>query len=616
MLRSRRSRPRWPPPPSVEDEALSLSRELNGLSGLGGKPDLEDNIFRGTVDQYPILIPLHPTLQQDLHVQNSDLRKPKLSGWYNPSTATGLRSSHILGQRTVQKIPTTSSRPLTLAERLEDKLKQRRALRHLQTSGLDAQACTSSGAELAVLNPDTLMNCPAKDMLPPKISMETPLPASAPDSPTANSGLSDASTLQNPTPPAGIHLSIPPLTSSTRSSSQSPTKRIVKFSDQGTDESIPKTQAENGHSTPKSDLCLLPCPRSIPTMGYQDWYTIQGLNHLDICPSCMGKIGESKFHDYFIPSLPKPANQRVRCSFSEPWTRLAWIQTIKQNHNHLGMLYLITLPTPETPPCPGRIPSTQYWYRLIDPETGTYLPNFDICPSCTRNLRILMPQHHHTFTLSPIPQPRICDFTTDSPRFIRYIDLLDTPPQSPTPDLTPFLTYTRRKTTLPDCPRHHPLPLHSSTWHYIRDLPELTICEDCYDEVIRPFSKTGKPLARLFSPSPRPLPLPLPLLKSKNKNTDTRLRREVSCQLYSPRMRAKVRDAVGRNDYAYLRALALRRFHAELRFRGRMKELLEGCSWWGGPGPGPGGEWGWDWELEWEWEAEVRAVEEEWRAWE
>lgn len=295
----------------------------------------------------------------------------------------------------------------------------------------------------------------------------------------------------------------------------------------------------------------------------------------------MKQIGESKFREYFIPSLPKPLGQKVHCSFGEPWTRLAWVQTIKQQHYHLSMLYQITLPPPEIPPCSGRITSVQHWYRVIDPDTDTYLPNFDICVACTRNIHILMPQHRNTFTQSPIPQPRICDFATNSPRFTQYIDLLDSSPQEPNADITRFLTYARRKIALHDCPRNHAIP--STTWHYIRDLPELTVCEDCYDDVIWPLVKSGKPLARLFTSSPRLLPI------------GDRLR-GASCQLYSPRMRAKVRDALCRIDLAYLRALSLRRYHAERSFRARMRELAEGGRW------------------DWDWEEEVRAVEEEWSA--
>lgn len=300
--------------------------------------------------------------------------------------------------------------------------------------------------------------------------------------------------------------------------------------------------------------------------GYTDWYMLKGLTHLDICPTCMGQIAHSRFRDFFIPSLPKPANQKTRCAFSLPWTRLAWAQMIKKKHDSLEMLYQMTRPPPGTRPCPGRIVTDQTWHRIVDPETGMYLPRFHICSTCARNVRILMPTHRDTFHPCPEPQERVCDFATTSPRFVQYIDLLDSAASraeadpSRRPDVREFLAYARRKVVLRDCRRDRP---SLSTWHYIPALPELSVCEDCYDEVVWPLAKAHHPIARMFSTSMRLLPGDAP-----NRC------REASCQLYSGRMRARFRDAVMKGDFASLKSVALRRFEAERRFRDRREELL------------------------------------------
>lgn len=73
---SRSMRPRWPPSPCVEDEAASLSRELNGLSYLGEKPGIEGACARGTIDQKPLLltlvIPSPPSLVHSTGHSSSD----------------------------------------------------------------------------------------------------------------------------------------------------------------------------------------------------------------------------------------------------------------------------------------------------------------------------------------------------------------------------------------------------------------------------------------------------------------------------------------------------------------------------------------------------------------
>ncbi|KAJ5832336.1 hypothetical protein N7474_000647 [Penicillium riverlandense] len=325
--------------------------------------------------------------------------------------------------------------------------------------------------------------------------------------------------------------------------------------------------AATQQSSNAAGLCLAPCPRAIPTSAYYDWYTLKGLTHLDICPSCMSQIAHSRFREYFIPSQPKPVSQKTRCAFSNPWTRLAWTRMITKYHDSLEMLYQMTRPPPGARPCPGRSATDQTWHRIIDPGTGSYLPRFHICGSCARNVRILMPAHRDTFIPSTEPQERTCDLVTSSPRFIHFIDLLDAAATRaeashlPRPDTRELLAYARRKVALRDCRRDRPV---LSTWHYIAALPELSVCEDCYDEAVWPLVRARHPIARLFCPSLRLLP-----------GDGPGHCREASCQMYSPRMRAWFRDAVVRDDFATLRSVALRRFDAERRFHHRRDELLE-----------------------------------------
>lgn len=304
----------------------------------------------------------------------------------------------------------------------------------------------------------------------------------------------------------------------------------------------------------------------------------------------MKQIGHSRFRDSFIPSLAKTPTQKIRCAFSNPWTRLAWTQMIKQQHDSLEMLYQMTRPPPGTRPCPGRAASEQTWYRIINPDTGSYLPSFHLCGSCARNVRVLMPAHRETFQHAPEIQERACDLVTSSPRFVRYIDLLDDaasradsdPSRRPTP--REFLAYAKRKVVLRDCLRDRPV---LGSWHYMPELPELSACEDCYDEVVWPLAKAHHPLARSFSTSMRYLPGDGP-----NRC------REASCQLYSGRMRARFRDAVVKDDFPGLRDFALKRFEAERRFRDRRDELLVAE------------------QKGYDCDAEMKKAVEEWRRWE
>ncbi|GIC89332.1 uncharacterized protein Aud_005745 [Aspergillus udagawae] len=735
MPRFGRKRSQWPPPPLVEDEAASLSRELHGMSMAGVKPGVEGVCARGTIDQCPVILDapifepsktkqydldecsressssddsagpatpperfvqdplLHivddsqgfhltpPTVPVPLPVKETrpqpqprkEERQPPRMPQNTSSSRQRMESNHAISRtqsatgktnidvrattqvspRNPERVPVparngqgslglpaekttsaavpersgsvrngrrqspgesqqsrssagyvsdlaankspmnpgtahqeppsqTSQRAHTvpptgsgLAERLEEKLRQRHKVRESESS------TQPSGLPLA--RPTGPTESPSSE--PPRASRCIAPPEPVPRATSRGTRSRALSTPAKPTPAAPYLEEVDPFPASLRTattepmppvSSQSTTKRTVSF--YGDQEQEREQSRSSRRPSPSKALvrqpspeeaspCLLPCPRSVPMTGYQDWYTIKGLEHLDICPSCMKQMRNSRFQDLFIPGLPVPRGQRVRCSMSEPWTRLAWMQTIKKQYETLDMLEQITRPPPGSKPCTGRIISDQFWYRIIDPETGMYLPKFNVCSTCIRNLRILMPQHRETFTRSTTMQEQVCDFVADSPRFVQYIDLLDIAAnraeleRSPRTDMTEFLAYARRKVVLQDCRRDRPV---LGMWYYMPQLPEFTVCEDCYDDVVWPLVKANKPIAREFLTRMRLAPGDAP----------TRCR-EASCQLYSPRIRAKFRDAVQRNDLAYLKLIALKRYDVEQHIREQREELLE-----------------------------------------
>ncbi|RAK99029.1 uncharacterized protein BO80DRAFT_495094 [Aspergillus ibericus CBS 121593] len=496
-----------------------------------------------------------------------------------------------------------ASTGLSVAERLEEKIRQRQL--RASKEGSDAQKTAGSSAtqssapvERPAEPPVAPTDTAAQRTAPETRPSSTSTPKEPPKEPATDH---QADAHEPPSSTAAPAPQLPPRPLLARSaarsissdqgqsSAQLPARRAVSFLDDvpkrssslpRTPEDIPEppllprrrssSQDAVRQPSPKPQFFLAPCPRSIPVAGYQDWHTVKGLPHLAICPSCLKQMRKSEFRDLFILANPRPRGEMVRCSMSEPWTRLAWMQTLKKQLDSLELLHQITRPALSSKPCPGRTITDQHWYRIVDPETNLYLPQFNVCSACVRNLRVLMPQHRETFKRCSIKQERACDFVTDSPRFVRYIDCLDMAANRADqehalrPDVTEFLSYARRKVVLRDCRRDRPI---LSTWHYMPQLPELTVCEDCYDDVIWPLVKRRQPIARKFSTTMRLLPGDGPSQC-----------REASCQLYSPRMRAKLLEAVQQNDLTYLKQVALRRRDAEQRYRDREEELLVDAS--------------------------------------
>ncbi|KAJ5817818.1 hypothetical protein N7447_007826 [Penicillium robsamsonii] len=525
-------------------------------------------------------------------------REPSLG--YLSDSATTCNRPPSQPQAPVPTVPVSAlANAPTLAERIDEKLRQRQEQR--DPGSMSDPEMRQIPTAVRPVKP-----VPLDMSLPPP--PPAPAPASASHSPSRGPPPVQTQRAQQEVPPASraraTSVTMPPTRSmsGSRHPSQSATEMVKSTSNQvatqlNPDRSLAPTAPTRALDTspqrPGSvGLGLSPCPRTIAVSGYQDWYTLKGLTHLDICPSCMSQIAHSRYRDYFIPSTSKPAGQKTRCAFANAWTRLAWAQMIKKQHDSLELLYQMTRPPPGTRACPGRIVAEQYWYRIYDPETGGDLAGFNVCNSCARNIRILMPSHRDTFQPNPDPAERVCDFVTSSPRFVKFIDLLDgsasraesDSSRTRRPDTREFLNYARRKVVLRDCRRDRPA---LSRWHFIPSLPEMCVCEDCYDEVVWPLARLNHPIACMVTTKMRILP-----------GDGPGRTREASCQLYSPRMRAKFRDAVVRDDFGLLRSIAQRRVEAERRFLDRREELLVAQS------------------KGYDCDEEMRKAVDEWRRWE
>ncbi|KAL4821363.1 hypothetical protein BDW67DRAFT_172175 [Aspergillus spinulosporus] len=431
---------------------------------------------------------------------------PSTSG--NVSDSAAARPSHV--PRGLNRSPTLpverdipSSPGPSVAERLEEKLKLRREQREVPQNPL-----AQSDVKQPINSNSSTSQSPERNAPPGAWPSDL-------RSESSSSSLTEFPALEQSPVETRPHTKTAPLKSAMRSQSldrgqpastkvarrrtvafaenplEHPSQALIKVNHETALTQVQSREDGPAHSSrsssPNTGLTLSPCPRSVPVAGYQDWHTIEGLPHLDICPSCIKQMRKSKFRDRLVLSVPKPREEPVRCSMSEPWTRLAWMQTLKKKYETLDLLLEITRPsnTQGTKSCTGRIINEQHWYRIIDPETGLYLPQFNVCSACVRNIRLLMPAHRDTFQRSTTPQERVCDFVADSPRFIRYIDALDfasnrAEQDDAPPDLKEFLSYARRKVVLRDCRRSR---LIFNTWHYMPQLPEFTVCEDCYDDV-------------------------------------------------------------------------------------------------------------------------------------
>ena len=355
------------------------------------------------------------------------------------------------------------------------------------------------------------------------------------------------------------------------------------------DSKFPSPRVAAPPSSPRKPRALPPCPRPNYVSGYNDWYTLAGSSVFDVCPTCREAIFDSGYGGHLVPSPPREYGSETKCDFSVPWVRMGWLLTVNKNLPHVNLLYDMADTIAHELPCPGKVGAVRTWYSVFDPESGREVTNFDACQWCIRNVETLFPALKGAFTprhYEANAQLRTCDLRSDSKRFAAYADMLEAIHNQAIeyrrpPNMGLFIMQAREFTRRRECPRDYRMV--NWPWYFIPHLPEFSVCEECFHEVVRPLIEGGSSLAEQL----RTMYMLPPLPDGGG----------ASCQLYSNRMRDVFRDACWRNDYQMLRNVALQRFSAERDLQGRLAVLRSG---------------GRSREVA----EEIERLEEEWRKWE
>ncbi|KAF2460355.1 hypothetical protein BDY21DRAFT_280067 [Lineolata rhizophorae] len=343
---------------------------------------------------------------------------------------------------------------------------------------------------------------------------------------------------------------------------------------------------------------LPPCPRPDYTSRYDFWYTLYGMPTLNICPDCLDNIvAGTPFIKYFERQMRRHPDEKTRCDFSAHWIRIAWVLTLERELSNLNLIYEVAEIMASEQECPGNRESYRSWYVLpADYHSSTEkLPPFHICSFDMRIVEALLPSFRGFFERARPPlassptdsnshEKRLCSLRIQSPHFTTFFDALvaaDDDAQyrsamqrrsgggsSPLdPDLRPK---NKSSTSRRECPRDDVLVL-DAPWHTIPGLPEFTVCEACFAEVVYPDIAAGSPLAAKMSSSARPVPA---ITIDSRSGGGTTVVEGHSCQLYSPRMRHVWRCAVQDEDLGYLVRKARERRKVETVLTARYKGLM------------------------------------------
>ncbi|RMD43757.1 hypothetical protein DV735_g1318, partial [Chaetothyriales sp. CBS 134920] len=332
-----------------------------------------------------------------------------------------------------------------------------------------------------------------------------------------------------------------------------------------------KTQPSPSSATNGSQTISFPkCPYAHPTTDISNWYTIRGLRDFLICTTCIQVISVSVLRGHCVPTASRAPAEGVTCSLSKPWIRIAIARFLQNNTADISLLDSLSRLPDQTLPCPGKNSDVRKWYHITDPTTRLPMANSDSCGACVRSAELIFPelrqQKLFERPVEKLMQERRCMLNPTSKHFYRIANELDKlagyirKNDLRSKDIVKFGELIKSKSKSRECQKD--TMLATPLWHFIPALPQFTICEECFEDVVWPLG--DKPIARDVQKTLQPVPSYLPGQQMSG----------LSCHLYSERMRQAFRQAVDSNDFAYLKRVALARFHAEQRLQGIHKALM------------------------------------------
>jgi len=327
---------------------------------------------------------------------------------------------------------------------------------------------------------------------------------------------------------------------------------------------------------PGHDRPLPSCPRTKSGI-YTDWYILQNCPDFDICPSCYENVfADTPFSVYFSQSRQYERPRERNCDFRDPWVRLAWLLTIKQRRSSPDLLYKVATITEQEDPCPGNRELTtdqQTWYGIQDHRDGIHVANFAVCPRDLKMMEALFPSIRLYFTRIPpsghytIPVKYLCSLRLDSHRFVKYLDLLvqldaEAEMLGQRPNIHRFVQMARENAFKAECQRDK--QLFGKPWHFIPSLPEFTVCQECFEELIWPAIASSSNSTSSFSAPLPPSTIPNLFNRTIQPVPDEDPEVGSSCCLYSPRMRDIWEHSVHEEDFGLLRRSVMERKTKEI----------------------------------------------------
>ncbi|KAJ4417416.1 hypothetical protein N0V82_006183 [Gnomoniopsis sp. IMI 355080] len=239
------------------------------------------------------------------------------------------------------------------------------------------------------------------------------------------------------------------------------------------------------------------CPRKRPRSGYTDWYTLPRYDSFNICPSCYEQVFlPTAFRDSFVPASYRSRDKEIACDLgTSPWYRIAWLMTRKYRRNDLRLLQGIhDVSVKHKIPCYGPVRVARIWYSILDPDTRRCISNFKVCSPCAESVQVLFPSLTGIFV--PLDRPAEArsgqcslHFAPNRTRFLTYFDILEDThdramAKNSVPNMERLVERIDSWAGVEECPKDE--PQRHGSWYTMAHIPEMTVCEECFLDVVYP----------------------------------------------------------------------------------------------------------------------------------
>ena len=239
------------------------------------------------------------------------------------------------------------------------------------------------------------------------------------------------------------------------------------------------------------------CPRQRPRAGYSDWLTLPRSENFNICPTCYEQVFQAtEFRDLFVPASFRSKEREIVCDFgTSTWYRSAWLMTRKYHRQDLRLLQGVAdVMARERVPCYGNTRVSRIWYSITDPSTRRCIPDFNVCSPCAKAIEVLFPSLMGIF----VPLDRTAEaksgkcslhFAPKRNRFLTYFDTFEkchdrAMAERSAPDSKRLAFNINSWSEVAECPQDK--HLRYEYWYTMADIPEMTVCEECFLDVVYP----------------------------------------------------------------------------------------------------------------------------------